>query len=150
MRWKYLLCCIIVLLGLNSCKKAATPTPTSAALILGKWFKVQHTSGLYYNGLKIDTATSTKFTTDDFVEYFNSGTGYYSVAASGGPDLSEFTYTIKGALLTEFSSVVDKGTPITITNLTASSLSLHVASTVIDPNDDNKLDTEIDYYVYSR
>ena len=149
MKFKYLLLSVVVLLCLWSCKKnAATPVPVVS--IVGKWQLVKQYSLLYNNGELIDSIKKSKFTNSDFVEYYSDGTGYYSKSTPTGPSLSEFTYTIKGSVITEFISLENKGVPETVTSLTATSLSVHVESLVPDPNDPTVYDTEKDDLSYTK
>jgi hypothetical protein len=149
MKFKNLLVSVAVLLCLYSCKKES-PAPSNPVLILGKWFNTKVTTKLYNNGAEVDSTNTISFTTDDFVEYYSDGSGYYSHASSEGPTLSEFTYTLKGAALSEFTSVENNSVPETITGLTATNLSIHAVSLVPDPNDPTITDTEIDDLSYKR
>ena len=149
MKFKYLLLSVVVLMCLWSCKKN-TVMPAPAVTIVGKWQLVKQHSLLYNNGSAIDSVNKTKFTNSDFVEFYSDGTGYYSQSTSDGPSLNEFTYTLKGSVITEFRSVESNGIPETVSSLTVNSLLLHVESLVADPNDPNVYDTEKDDLSYTR
>jgi len=149
MNYKYLLLSVIVFVCIYSCKKNVA-SPVAPVSIIGKWQLIKLYSQLYNNGVLIDTVKQSKFTSSDFVEYYSDGTGYYSKFTLTGPSLSEFTYTIKGTQITEFVSVENTGIPQTITELSATNLSVHMQSLVPDPNDPTVTDTEIDDFSYTR
>jgi hypothetical protein len=149
MKYKYLLLSVVFIICFWSCKKN-TVAPVPQVTIVGKWLLVKQYSLLVSNGVVIDSIKKSKFTNNDFVQYLSDGTGYYSRSTSTGPSLSEFTYTIKGSLITEFVSIENKGVPETITSLTANKLSVHVESSVPDPNDPTVYDTEKDDFSYTK
>jgi len=149
MKYKYLLLIGFFTVCLYSCKKE-TPAPGNGALIVGKWYSVKLVSVLYQNNKEISTFTQTNFTNDDFIEYYNDGSGYYSKSTNQGPSLSEFTYTISGSTLTQFTGVENSGIPETIKSVTSTGLSVHVVQSVSDPNDPTVTDTEIDDLTYSK
>jgi hypothetical protein len=119
-------------------------------LILGKWYFVKQVSVLYYKNKQLSTVNKTNFTNEDFVEYYNDGTGYYSKSTTQGPSLSEFTYTVSGAIITQYTSLENNGIPETIENITSTGLSVHIVQMVPDPNDPNLTDTEIDDFTYTK
>ena len=149
MKYKCLLTGVILLICLNACKKDSK-NPAPSATIVAKWFMAKQSSGLYYNGSQISSFVDTTYTPVDFVEYHNDGTGYFSKHSSNGPSLAEFTYTLKGTVLTRFDGPLNSGVPETITTLTANSLSIHVSYTIADPNNTNQSDTEVDDLTYKR
>jgi hypothetical protein len=149
MKSRYLLVVGVVLLSLNSCKKNSAPSPQPVSIV-GKWFYARQATELYNGGTEINTINKTNFTTDDFVEYYSNGTGYYSQSTALGPSLSQFTYTLKGTALTEYTSAADGGLPETITTLSADSLLIHAVILVPDPNDPSVNDTEVDDYTFTR
>ena len=149
MRCTYFLVGLIVLIGLNSCKKDSAP-PAKSATIVGKWLVTKQVSEFLYNGHQVDSVKKTTFTSDDFVQYDSDGTGYYSRSSSNGPSLSKFNYTVSGSVVTEYYSAENEATKETITILTQSSLSIHTESSGPDPNNPNATDTEIDNFTYSR
>jgi hypothetical protein len=134
---------------LNACKKDSQPA-NSNVTIVGKWFITKQSSELYYNGAEIEAFTDTSFTTNDFAEYYSDGSGYFSMNSTSGPSLTEFTYTLKGTALTQFTGAKNTATPETITNLTTNNLSIHAQSLVPDPSGSGQIDTEIDDYNYKR
>lgn len=148
MKFRYVMLFAILLPCVYSCKKEKTPPPT--VTIVGKWLTIKQASQLFYKGVKVDSVNRTKFTAADFVEYYNDGSGYYSKSTPSGISLSEFTYSVAGTTLTQYFNAQNKGIPGTITNLTASTLSLHLVYLTQDPNDPTVTDTEIDDYTYSR
>jgi hypothetical protein len=149
MKHKYLLLIGVVVVCLCSCKKE-TPAPSTGTLILGKWFFIKQVSVLYQNNKEISTFTKTNFTNDDFIEYYNDGSGYYSKSTGQGPSLSEFSYTISGATLTQYTSTENSGIPETIKSITSTGLAVHVVQLVPDPNDPTVTDTEIDDLSYTK
>jgi len=146
---KYPVLCVVLLFCLNSCKKDSK-APNSGVSIVGKWFITKQSSVLSYNGSQVNAFTKTNFTSSDFVEYYSDGTGYFSQTGTTGPSLTEFTYTLAGTALTQFTSNNNSGTPETITSLTASGLSIHAVSLVTDPNNPDQQDNEVDDYTYTR
>jgi len=149
MKCKYMLSGLFLLMFLIACKKDL-PVPTAVVSIAGKWFITKQSSELFYNGVQINAYTKTRFTTTDFVEYYGDGTGYFSAYTATGPSLSEFTYTITGTNLMQYTSSKNQGIPETITVLTASNLSIHAVSSVPDPDNSGQLDNEVDDYNYTR
>jgi hypothetical protein len=151
MKYRYLLLICVVSACFCSCKKdAKAPVPVPGTLILGKWYSTKEVSSLYRDGAQLSTFNKTNFTNDDFVEYYNDGSGYYSKSSTVGPSLSEFTYSIKGTTITEYLSAVNAGVPETISNISSGNLAIHVVSLVSDPNDPSLTDTEIDDLAYTR
>lgn len=149
---RYVLLSIVVFAVLNSCKKSSEKPDTSVTIV-GKWFITKQIAVLSYNGVQLDAKTKTNFTSDDFIEFYNDGSGYYSYATSyfsNHPGFTEFTYVLKGANLTQYTSISNDGIPETITSLTANGLSIHVVSSVADPNDPSVTDTEIDDVTYIK
>jgi hypothetical protein len=149
MKYKYLLLSVVLLVCLSACKKDSK-TVGPGVTIAAKWFVTKEASELYFNGAQISSFIDTTYTSVDFVEYYNDGSGYYSKYSSTGPSLSEFTYTLKGSALMQFDSPENAGVPETITNLTANSLSIHAVYEIVDPNNPNQTDTEIDDLTYKR
>jgi hypothetical protein len=149
MKYRYLLFICVAGACLFSCKKE-TKAPVPGTLILGKWYSTKEVSSLYRDGTQLSTFNKTSFTNDDFVEYYNDGSGYYSTSSTVGPSLSEFTYSIKGTTITEYTSAVNAGIPETISNISSGNLAIHIVSLVSDPNDPSLTDTEIDDLTYTR
>ena len=149
MKRKALLVFCVVVCSLCSCKKEA-PAPSTGTLILGKWYTTKQVSVLLNNGTQVKAINKTNFTNDDFVEYYNDGSGYYSKSTTQGPSLSEFTYSINGSTITQYMSAVNAGVPETIKIISSGSLSIHIVSLVPDPNDPTVTDTEIDDFTYIR
>ena len=149
MKYKYLAISGLFVICLFSCKKEAT-APNNSALIVGKWYFVKDVSVTYQNKKEISTTTTTDFTNEDFVEYYNDGSGYFSASSSLGPSLSEFTYKITGSTLTQYSSVENAGTPETITGISATALSIHEVSLVPDTNDPTITDTGVDDLTFTK
>ena len=146
MKCRCLLLCLLLLLCLESCKKENT-APSNNSLILGKWLLSKSVSQLYNSSKQLlSSTTSTTFTADDFVEYYDDGSGYYSESTPAGTSLSDFTYTISGTALTEFTGPENNSMPETITSITVTALGIHAVSLVPDPNDPEVTDTEIDDY----
>lgn len=148
MKYKYLLLVVIVFACLSSCKKSSQ-APKPNVTIVGKWLITKQNSVVSNNGVQISAYTDTTFTAVDFVEYYSDGTGYFSRASATGPSITEFTYTLMGTSLVQNTSSENKGTPETITGLTASNLSIHAVFTVPDPNTGGA-DTETDDYYYTK
>jgi hypothetical protein len=149
MKYKYLAISGLFVICLFSCKKE-TMAPNNSALIVGKWYFKKDVSVTYQNNKEIGTSTTTDYTNEDFVEYYNDGSGYFSESTSQGPSLSEFKYSIMGSTLTQFSSVENAGTPETITSISTTALSIHVVSLVPDDNDPTITDTEIDDLTFTK
>jgi hypothetical protein len=150
MKHKYkLLIVLFSLLCLNACKKSSTAPQNSSVAILGKWYITSHTSKVSHNGALIDSLYSTSFNTNDFVEYFNDGTGIISSDASPAPSLGIFTYTIKGSVIVQVNSAEVAGVTETITTLTANNLAVHYVILVTDPNT-GEADNEADDYSFKR
>jgi hypothetical protein len=149
MKHKYLLLIGVFLVSLYSCKKEK-PTPGTGTLILGKWYTVKQVSVLYQNNKEISTFNKTSFTNNDFVEYYNDGSGYYSKTTNNGPSLSEFTYTLTGSTLTQYTSSENSGIPETIESITSTGLAVHVVQLVADPNDPTVTDTEVNDFTYTK
>jgi hypothetical protein len=143
MKHKCLVIIGAVIVCLCSCKKDSK-APGNGTLIVGKWFYVKQVSVLYQNNKQISASDITDFTKDDFVEYYNDGSGYSSSASSVGPSLEEFKYKLNGSTLTQYTSVENSGMPETITNISSTALSIHVVLQVPDPNDPSITDTEVD------
>jgi hypothetical protein len=149
MKCRYMLPGLFLLMCLIACKKDL-PVHTAVVSIAGKWFITKQSSELFYNGVQINSYTDTHFTTTDFVEYYGDGTGYFSAYTATGPSLSEFTYTLTGTNLMQYTSSKNPGIPETITVLTANNLSVHAVSSIPDPNNSAQLDKEVDDYNYTR
>jgi hypothetical protein len=151
MKFKYLLLSCVVFAGLNSCKKDTTPAPTTSSLLLGKWYTAKIVSHLFTTaGQSISTDTTAKFTTNDFVEYYQDGSGYYSETTASGISLDQFKYTLNGSVITAFYNAETNGAPETITGISVTSLVIHTITPVPDPNDPEATDTQIADYSYSR
>ncbi len=149
MKYKCPLLVLVLLFSLNSCKKDSTD-PNSTVTIVGKWFITKQSSELLYNGSQIKAFTKTSFTTDDFVEYYSDGSGYFSKTSAPSPSLTEFTYTLKGTTLTQYTSKESAGILEKITVLTDSNLAIHAESLITDRNNSDQVDTEIDDFTYTR
>jgi len=150
MKCRCLLLCCVLLVCLEACKKENS-APSSNTLILGKWLLNKSVSQLFNSSKQLlSSTTSTSFTADDFVEYYNDGSGYYSESTPSGISLSEFTYTLSGTALTEFTGPEINSIPETITSISVTALGIHAVSLVPDPNDPDATDTEIDDFSYSR
>lgn len=150
MKHKYLVLISVFVVCLYSCKKETQPPPSAGTLLIGKWYSVKQVSVLYQNNKEISTFNKTSFTNDDFIEYYNDGSGYYSKSTNQGPSLSEFTYTIKGSTITQYTSAENSGIPETIESITSTGLAVHVVQLVADPNDPTVTDTEVDDLTYSK
>jgi len=135
----------IFLTSMISCKKDA-PFPVT---IIGKWYITKQQSQLFYKGILLDSYIDTSFTTNDFVDYFVDGSGYFSQNTATSPGISEFTYTVNGNILTQIVSG-GTATPETITLLTTNNLSIQANSLVPDPNNSGQLDNELDNYNYTK
>ena len=149
MKCRFLVLICLVVFSLYSCKKE-TPVPTTGTLLLGKWYFTTQASVLYRNDKEIATFNKTSFTNEDFIEYYNDGSGFYSKSTSSGPSLSEFTYTLSGSTITQYTSSENGGMPETIKSITSNGLSVHVVQLVPDPNDPTVTDTEIDDLTYTK
>jgi hypothetical protein len=150
MKYKWLLIGFFLFTGLISCKKDNNPA-SGGITIVGKWFVTKQASALYDDsGAQIATFTKTNFTNVDFVEFYSDGSGYMSKTNQAGPSLTEFSYTISGTKLVQYTSSEPTGTPETITNLTAENMSIHVVLRISDPNDPSVTDTEIDDFTYVK
>ncbi len=150
MKYKYPLLGFVLLLCLNSCKNDL-PVPNTTVTIVGKWFVTKQNSELFYNGVLINSFTQTNFTSTDFVEYYGDGTGYFSKASSTGISIAEFKYTLSGTALIRYTANNNTvGTPLTITSLTANSLSTHAVAMVSDPNNQGQIDQEIDDDTFTK
>jgi hypothetical protein len=142
---------IPVLLGflfifLFSCKKDDTATVS----IVGKWYITRHSSQILNNGTLLSSTTVTKFTSNDFAQFYSDGSGYYSESVLLSPTIIEFNYMVKGSAITIYTNVVSSGNIGTITNLALNSLSIHTETLVVDQNNPDQTDNEIDDYDYSR
>jgi hypothetical protein len=130
-------CVLLVLPGMllcfYACKKD-TAMPQSTVFINGKWYLSTHHSKLYYNGALIDSVFYNHFTTNDFIEYYNDGTGIISTNAIPAPSLTSFKYTLSGLNLIQYTSVTSKGLPEKIIKLTKDSLSISYMLLVTDAN----------------
>ena len=149
MKHKYLAIIGAFIVCLCSCKKDSK-TPGNSALIVGKWYYVKAVSVLYQDNKQINASDKTDFTKDDFVEFYNDGSGYSSSASSLGPSLEEFKYKLNGSTLTQYTSVENAGMPETITNISSTGLSIHAVSQVPDPNDPSITDTEVDDLTFTK
>ncbi len=149
MKHKYQLLICVFFLCLYSCKKE-TQAAGTGTLIVGKWYFMKQVSVLYQSTKEISTFTKTNFTNDDFIEYYNDGSGYYSKSTAQGPSLSEFTYKISGATITQYTSTENPGIAETIKTITSTGLAVHVVQLVQDPNDPTVTDTEVDDFTYTR
>jgi hypothetical protein len=149
MKHKYQLLIGVFFLCLYSCKKE-TQAAGTGTLIVGKWYFMKQVSVLYQSTKEISTFTKTNFTNDDFIEYYNDGSGYYSKSTAQGPSLSEFTYKISGATITQYTSTENPGIAETIKTITSTGLAVHVVQLVQDPNDPTVTDTEVDDFTYTR
>jgi len=150
MKYKCLLVSFFLFCCLFSCKKDNSD-PSGGITIVGKWFVTKQASVLYNNsGGQIATFTKTNFTNADFIEFYSDGSGYMSQTNQSGPSLSEFSYTVSGSKLVQYTSSLPTGTPETITNLTTKNMSIHIVSRFSDPNDPSVTDTEIDDFTYVK
>lgn len=129
-----------------SCKKNNANPPS----ILGKWYFLKQNSQLLYNGVLLETITKTKFTINDFIEYYKDGSGYYSLTTATSPSLTEFTYSISGNTLTIYSGSNTASVPETITGLQTNTLAIHTELKVPDPNVFGQYDDEIDDVNFTR
>ncbi len=117
--------------------------------IVGKWYTAKHSYQLYKNNIQIGSSTVTRFTTADFVQYFNDGSGIVSTNASPSPNLGIFKYTLKGSILMQFNPGDNAGVPETII-LLQNNLSLHYVLIFADANDPTAVDKEVDDYAFTR
>jgi hypothetical protein len=146
-------CLLLIILVLFTCFiscKKVLQVPTISKSIVGKWFITKERSQLFNNGALVNNFTKTNFTTDDFVQYFSDGSGYFSKSSTTSPNISLFKYTLNGSDLMQYINGNNAGTAETITSLTQNSLSIHAESLVSDPNDSSLVDNEIDDYTYIR
>ena len=140
----------LFIMSLSCCKKQSISTfENSKTLIVGKWFVKSSASRLYYNGTEVDSTFNSNFTTDDYAEYFNDGTGFFSSRSLPSPSLITFKYTIAGQNLTQINGVNTPATSETITVLTTKSLSFNYTLLVNDPNS-GKIFTEKNVYDFSK
>ncbi len=84
-----------------SCKKDNTAPQNTATAILVKLYVISHTSTTYSEGKLLDTAPRTSFTTNDYIQYFNDGSGILSSEATPSPSYTEFKYKINGQTLVQ-------------------------------------------------
>jgi hypothetical protein len=141
---------LFLFIFLNGCKKGSTPSSQdSKKLIVGKWFTFAHLSRLYYNGVAVDSIFKNNFTTADFSQYFNDGTGIQSASNQPAPSLSFFHYTINGSNLNQFNSLDNSSIAETITLLTATDLSVNYTLNIPDPAS-GRVYTEKDYVDFKK
>jgi hypothetical protein len=143
--------CIPLLFGffitsLFSCKKDNTATVS----IVGKWYITRHSSQILNNGTLLSSSTITKFTSNDFAQFYSDGSGYYSESVLLSPTIIEFNYLVKGNAITIYTNVVSSGNIGTITILALNSLSIHTEALIVDQNNPDQTDNEIDDYDYSK
>jgi hypothetical protein len=151
MKLRYLLFSFVLSVCFCACKKETNNTQTTSALLLGKWYDTKTISRLYSSsGVLLGNDTVSVFTTSDFVAYYQDGSGYYSQSTTSGISLSDFTYSINGTAITEYTSSEVAGIPVTVTGISQTMLSIHVVSQVSDANDPEVTDTEIEDITYSR
>ena len=150
MKYKYIPFILpVLLLCLQACKKDAV-SPQVKVTVVGKWFITKHDLKLVRNGVQIDEEIKTNYTTDDFVQFFEDGSGYQSAKGSKiAPGLSIFSYTLKGNIMTLYING-NEGVAETITRLTETELAIHAESQVSDPQNPNYTDTEIDDFSFKR
>jgi len=131
---------------LFSCKK----DNTTVVSIVGKWYNIKHTSQTLNNGTLLTSSTTTKFTTDDFAQFFSDGSGYYSESVLLSPTIIEFNYMVNGKAITIYTNSVTGGNTGSITSLASNSLSIHTETKIVDQNNPDQTDDQIDDYDYSR
>ncbi|SHM51321.1 lipocalin family protein [Mucilaginibacter sp. OK098] len=150
MKHKYILLILpVLLLCMQACKKDAA-SPQAKITVVGKWFITKHDLKLVRDGVQIDEEIKTNYTTDDFAQFFEDGSGYQSAKGTRiAPGLSTFNYKLKGNIMTLY---VDGGHGVaeTITKLTETEFAIHAESQVSDPQNINLVDTEIDDFSFKR
>ena len=139
----------VLLLCLQACKKDAA-SPQAKITVVGKWLITKHDLKLVQNGVQIDEEIKTNYTADDFVQFFEDGSGYQSAKGSDIlPGLSTFSYTLKGNIMTMY---VDGGQGVTetITRLTDTEFAIHSEGQIADPQNPTLVDTEINDFSFKR
>ncbi|HVW98162.1 MAG TPA: lipocalin family protein [Mucilaginibacter sp.] len=147
---KWLLLILAVgLTGLQACKTDAFK-PDGQATVVGKWYLSQHNLKLVKNGEQIGETVRTNYSKDDFIQFFEDGTGYQSVKVSSAtPSLIIFHYTLKDKLITMYING-SPGVEETITKLTETEFAIHYESQIPDPYTEGAFNTEIDDYAFVR
>ncbi|WP_428330111.1 hypothetical protein [Mucilaginibacter sp.] len=139
----------VILFCFSACKKDAAQ-PQATVTLVGKWYLTQHNLTLISNGVQVGSSSKTSYTTNDYAQYFNDGTGILSAnSSSSAPSLSTFRYTLNGTTIIQTSSNQVNVTE-TITKLTATALSIHYETLIGDPVNSSQIDTEIDDYDFKR
>ncbi|WP_157740635.1 hypothetical protein [Mucilaginibacter xinganensis] len=148
MKHKYLLLILpALLLCLYACKKAAQ---SKAITLTGRWFITKHDLKLLKGGVQVGQTIRTDYTSDDFDQFFDDGTGYQSARGNNNsPSLNTFHYTFKDSTLTIYinasPAVVEK-----VTKLTATEFAVHYETEIADPNNPGQPATEVDDYEFIR
>ena len=150
MKHKYILLILpVLLLCLQACKKDAV-SPQVKVTVVGKWFITKHDLKLVRDGVQIDEEIKTNYTTDDFTQFFEDGSGYQSAKGSKiVPGLSIFNYTLKGNIMILYVNG-SQGVAETITRLTETEFAIHAESQIADPQNPNLVDIEIDDFSFKR
>lgn len=150
MKQLYVLLLLYVAVCLNGCKKDAV-TPQPAVSLTGKWFIARHTIKLVNAGVQVAADTTSAYTKDDFIQYFENGTGVISVKPQPGYAviLTIFKYTYQDAHITQFSDG-GEGVDETVTRLTATELAIHYETIVPDPADPHHTINELDDFEFTR
>ena len=149
MKYKYLWFIVLLYFCVDSCKKDAAAPLASSISIIGKWYESYHRSVIYYQNVAIDSIVQTKFTTDDYFEYNQDGSGFISASALPSPRINLFQYTLKGTRLVQYNSVADTGFVESVKMLSAHALSIHFEFQITDSNTGN-IDNEIDDLSFTR
>ena len=150
MEHKYILFILpVLLLCLNACKKDAV-LPQAKATVVGKWFITKHDLKLIRNGIQISETTRSDYTTDDFAQFYEDGSGYQSAKGNDVvPSLTTFNYTLKDSVITLYLDG-NKGVIEKITSLTQTGFAIHSEVQIFDPNNPVLIDTEIDDFTFKR
>ena len=150
MKYKHILLILSVLfVSLQACKKNGA-SPQAKITVVGKWFVVKHNLKLIRDGVQVGETIRTNYTTDDFAQFYEDGSGYQSAkGTASAPSLTTFNYTLKNNIITLYING-NLGVVETITKLTETEFAVHYESKILDPVDPTKIDTEIDDYEFKR
>ena len=150
MKYKHILLILFVLfVCLQACKKDAAPSQAKVTVV-GKWFVAKHDLKLIKDGVQIGETIKTDYTTDDFAQFYNDGTGYQSAkGTAGSPSLTIFHYTLKDSIITLYING-NPGVVETITRLTETGFAVHYERQVLDPDNPTQIYTGIEDYEFKR